>query len=48
MLAKLPVRDISYITTDMDPVTQFDFTNKLSKQTQFEINIFGRIINPQA
>jgi hypothetical protein len=46
MLAKLPIRDIAYITTDMDLVTQFDYTNKLSKQTDYEITVHGRLVNP--
>lgn len=47
MLAKLPIKDISYITTSMDPITQFDYTSKLNKQAQYEIHIFGRLVNPQ-
>jgi hypothetical protein len=44
LIRKINIGEISFISTDLDQVTQFDFTNKMKRQSSYTIRLFGQML----
>jgi len=42
LIKKIDLADVSFVSTDLDQITQFDYGNKLNKQMSYNIKIFGK------
>mmetsp|Transcript_5079 Transcript_5079/g.7690 ORF Transcript_5079/g.7690 Transcript_5079/m.7690 type:complete len:161 (+) Transcript_5079:888-1370(+) len=43
LIRKINLGDVSFISTDLNPTTQFDFNNKITKQPSYRIRLYGRL-----
>lgn len=43
LMRRLDLGEVSFISTDLDPLTQIDYNNKLRKQASYNIKIYGPI-----
>lgn len=42
-MRKVDLGEVSFMSTDLDPLTQIDYNNKLKKQSSYNIKIYGPI-----